>query len=907
VAKLFGSKRRRVLAASVAVLLGYGLAGFLVAPRLLRSALLEQVPKQLGLTASVGAIRLNPFLLQLTVEDLALAEPGGERLVGCGRLGVELAVASLWQRAFVFRHIELESPFVHALVGADGRLNLLQLQPKSANPPAAANESLPRIRIGEFRVARGVVSYEDRSRPAHFTTVLAPINFDLRDFRTDADSGVFTLSAATELGERFNWQGHLGVQPLVSDGELHVAGLQARTVWSGFQDGLGFTVDSGRIDIDARYRFALREAVDLQLDVARIAVSDLAVSPRNADRQPWIKLPQLTVRAATVDLDKRRVHVDSIDLTGLELLTWLEADRTLNLAQLATVSSAPPAAAPPGTPPPPATPWVVDLGEFALLDARISVEDRSQGPGPKFVLAPLSLQVSGASLDLTRAIKLSFDTKIDSGGEMHLSGMVTPQPFAADLELTLGNIGLAALQPYIARQAALTLLDGQLGAHAKIHYGASRPRLTVAANLSVLHLHTVDNALRDDFIAWDRLDVIGLAWSSAPDRLSIERIVAHEPYARVIIEADSTLNAKRILAGPVAPSKSAAAAMPVAINSIEIDSGRANFSDLSISPNFSAGIQALHGTVRGLSSVPTSRAVVDLHGEVDPYAPVAITGDLNLLSPALYTDLALDFRNIELSIFNPYSGKFAGYEITKGKLTTEFKYSIAGRRLDAKHHIIVDQLEFGEKTASKDAVSLPVKLAVALLKDRRGVIDLDLPVGGSLDDPSFKLGPVVWKVLENILVKAVSAPFALLGSLFGGGPDLQFIDFRPGSAELDAAGLAKLDKIVKALQERPQLKLEVPIAALPDLDREGLVEARFREVLASVPPAAKADPAALLALKSAIVIEPAALKELAEQRALRLQQALLANSGLDPERVFLVANAKIKQQDESVRLELSLQ
>ena len=142
---------------------------------------------------------------------------------------------------------------------------------------------------------------------------------------------------------------------------------------------------------------------------------------------------------------------------------------------------------------------------------------------------------------------------------------------------------------------------------------------------------------------------------------------------------------------------------------------------------------------------------------------------------------SMSFRNIELSIFNPYSGKFAGYDISKGKLTTELHYKVEGRKLDAQHHIIIDQLEFGDKTASKQAVSLPIKLAVALLKDRNGVIDLNLPVGGSLDDPSFRLAPIIWKVFVNLLEKAVTAPFALLGALFGGGPDLQFIDFKPGA------------------------------------------------------------------------------------------------------------------------------
>ncbi len=355
-----------------------------------------------------------------------------------------------------------------------------------------------------------------------------------------------------------------------------------------------------------------------------------------------------------------------------------------------------------------------------------------------------------------------------------------------------------------------------------------------------------------------------------------------------------------------------------------------------------------------------SRAKVDLHGEVDAFSPVSIVGDVNLFSAVVYTDMALDFRNMELTLFNPYSGKFAGYNITKGKLTTELHYKVEGGKLDAQHHIIVDQLEFGDKTASKDAVSLPVKLAVALLRDRNGVIDLNVPVSGTLDDPQFKVWPIIWKVFVNILEKAVTAPFALLGSLFGGGPDLQFIDFQPGVSGLDAGGADKVKTVVKALAARPQLKIDVPIAWVGDLDRPALVESQFlsqvREAqttkggktaaseaapaLDQMDPSArlelltqlyeknlggepkypdsvtsiKAKPDAIAAksdflskeLRAHITVGDADLKTLGQQRAVVVQQALLTDTQVDPARVFLVANDKAKNQDGKVRLELTL-
>jgi len=472
------------------------------------------------------------------------------------------------------------------------------------------------------------------------------------------------------------------------------------------------------------------------------------------------------------------------------------------------------------------------------------------------------------SLDLAKPVTVSLDTRINGAGSLNVSGDVTPQPLSAQVSLKLDGVDLKAVQPYIAQRTSMSLISGRLSGDGKVRYGAKKPALEFAGNISVADLHTVDNALHDDFVNWDRLDVSGIAFQHDPDRLDIQQVVARKLYARVIIEPDTSLNVKRVLAGPgatvvaapapggapvaatapvpatsrgkaasgkaasskaagSAPPAAASATMPMAIKKIVLHAGQANFADLSVQPNFATGIQSIEGTVLGLSSKVNSRAKVDIHGAVGAFSPVDITGEVNVLSAALYTDLALNFRNMELSIFNPYSGKFAGYNITEGKLTTELHYKVEGRKLDAQHHITVDQLEFGAKTASKDAVSLPIKLAVALLKDRHGVINLDIPVSGTLDDPTFRLGPIIWKVFVNILEKAVTAPFALLGALFGGGPDLQFVDFGPGAADLDSAAADKIRAMVKALNERPQLKIEVPIAWVSELDRPALVEARF--------------------------------------------------------------------------------
>jgi hypothetical protein len=1011
------------IAALAAVLIGlYALAGFWWAPKLLRNALMQEIPKTLGLTPAVGDIRINPFLLQVELNDFSLTDHSGEKLLGFQRFFVNFELSSIWHRAFTFADIELAKPFVNAIVAKDGRINLLELEPKLAAAPAEKKntgaESIPPVRIGSFKVSDGLLSYADRSTPSGFGARLEPINFELKDFTTGMEGGRFKFTGVSKLGERVEWHGHVSVQPVESDGEFQIDGLKVHTLWDYLEDKLNFVVNSGQIDLHSTYKFALKDHVDLHVEVQNIDLQDLTVRPRQGDVD-WVSLPHLSVKDTQLDLAQRHLRVGEIALSGLTLLTWLEKGN-LNLMSLAgprqdSLSAAVPAAPAPQapeakTPLPtvavaqPATPnpaWSVELHKFELRDAKLSAEDRSVKPAAKLLLAPLSITVDDASLDLSKQVDVTLDTSINDAGTLHLRGKVTAQPVSADLQVKLDGIDLTVAQPYINQYTSMTLLAGNLSGDTQLHYGQGKPALGLTGNLSVAKLHTVDNALHEDFISWDRLDVQGLNYQHAPDRLDIDQVTAQKAYARVIIEPDTSINVKRVLAGPgatltvpAAPGSSAAPVavtapapppgsktrarkpaaatpsgavsnapppmpMPMSIKKIVLANSEADFADLTVKPNFATGIQKLQGSVTNLSSKPNSRAKIDLKGQVDPFAPVTISGEVNVLGSTLFTDVEMDFRNIELSTFNPYSGKFAGYNISKGKLTTELHYKVDGRKLNAQHHIVVDQLEFGDKTESKDAVSLPIKLAIALLKNREGVIDLNLPVEGTLDDPSFKLSGVIWKVFVNILEKAVTAPFALLGSLFGGGPDLQFVDFEPGTPDLSPVSLDKVHAIVKALNERPQLKIEVPIAAVKELDAPLLIDMQLKAQIQAMQSAAsgrkKANPAlpfeqldaasrldwlaqlyqkdvgaepkypeevtAIKAkpdllnakidylnreLHSHITVGEAELTALGQARAANLQQALLTDSQIDPSRVFLVANDKAKGEGGKVRLELSL-
>src|SRR6185312_422709 len=322
---------------------------------------------------------------------------------------------------------------------------------------------------------------------------------------------------------------------------------------------------------------------------------------------------------------------------------------------------------------------------------------------------------------------------------------------------------------------------------------------------------------------------------------------------RVVIGRDGSLNLATMLrpvnaapsrapsstpssapSGASSSATSKAPSMPIRIARVELRGSAADFTDLSVQPNFAAAIDGLHGSIVGLSSDPGTRARVQLAGAVNRYAPVSIEGQVNVLSAQTYTDLEMSFQNIDLPLFNPYSGKFAGYSIAQGKLTTQMHYHLENRQLRATHHIVIDQLEFGPATASKQAVPLPIKLAAALLKDRNGVITLDLPVGGSLNDPTFRLGPIVWKVFVGLIRHIVTAPFSWLGSLFGGdGARLAYVDFVPGSAALDDTNAHKLMQLAQALAQRPQLRLDIPLHTESQADDQAIERAALDQAVAA--------------------------------------------------------------------------
>jgi uncharacterized protein involved in outer membrane biogenesis len=932
---------RRLAIALVLLVAVYTAVGFWLVPYIARAAIEKYVVQGLHRQVAIKEITFNPFTLTATVTGFALAEADNTPIASFDLLRINAQLSSIVYRAWTFAEVRLDRPNINVLIAEDGTLNLSKLH--SADAPAPESGSavrVPPVRIATFAVRDGRIAFQDRdrSRSSPFTTTLAPLEFTLTDFRTAADfQNAYSFEGTTLAGERLAWSGQFSIQPLGSTGRFQTSNLKASTIASYLGDSLGFDLRSGSLDVEGEYRALVGDKLLLNVDLPTSKLHDVAIGPKGEkESAPWISLPAVELSRTSLALQDRRITVEGIQVENPKLGIWREADGRLNLASL--VNPSPESATSSQT----SADWSVSVGTLAIRAASIEAEDRMVEPTAKLSLTPLSVTVSGYSTKPDTVMKMDLNSGTGDAGRISAQGDVTLEPFAANLSVDVAGFELPPLQPYLAESTALQLASGKVSLKGALKMGeasvGSQSHLDLAGDVVVANVAIRDKASAQNLINWESVEAKGVSYSQNPDRLEIQQVEAHRPYARVIISEERSLNIAAALTPRVSvrshpasahvASASAAKPMPVRIRSTGIQDGSMDFSDRSVEPNFSATIVGLTGGVSGLSSDEASRADVKLAGTVDRYAPVDITGRVNLLSAALFTDVAANFHNMELTTFNPYSGKYAGYSISKGKVSTELHYKVDNRRLDAQHHIVLDQLEFGAATESKYKVPLPIRLAAALLKDRHGIIDINLPVSGSLDDPEFRVGPIVWKAFVGLMEKAVTSPFRLMGSLFGRGEEIGFVDFIPGSATLTSEQKDKLATLAKGLIERPQLRLDIPLRTVSAADDDVLTSSQLDAALAALLPSAGATAVVtqeqrLTALTQLYqqqfsggpVFPPAATPEadtvgphiaflekelqsrftpttdqrvqLARSRADVVQEAVLANTEISSERVFL--------------------
>jgi hypothetical protein len=875
----------------------YGAIGFLVVPPIARSQAEDALRESFGRAARIGEVRVNPFVLSVTVRDFSLPDRDGSPFVELDELHVDFQLSSVFRRAFTFSEIRVVAPFVHVEIQPDGNLNFADLlepaDTAEAEPEASDAGGPPPLLVSVARVERGRILFSDLSHETPFEHEIEPLDVELRDFGTRPDDeSPYSFTATTGAGETLAWEGKVSVVPLYSEGRFALTGIRPRTGWLYVQDDVFFEVVDGTVDVEGRYALDARGGLEANLDEGAVRLRDLTVADRDTDA-PVVTVPELDVLGIAIAYPEQTVRVESVTVTGGRYHMLRLEDGSLRIEQLARMrasgadAQAPdaadegPVAAGDGEPPgaargatddqapsampapapaatPPTAPWRLEIDEIALGGLRFELEDRSTTPPAELTVDPLSVRVRGLSTDPARPIDVSVELGLREEGRLSLEGPVVASPLDVALRVSAARVDLRPFEPYWTPRLAVDLASGRLGIDGRLRVrdagDAAAPRIDFSGDARVDALRTLDRRLSTDLLSWSALELTALSFTLEPTAFSLDRLTLKEPAVHVVVAPDGTTNLATVtVASPgdapdSAPAEAPAApggqeSVPVALGVIELVQGSVDFEDRTIAPRFSTGLAKLSGTIEGLSSDPDARAKVALQGELDGATPVEIAGVLSPLSSEPYLDLRLAFDNFELTPFSPYSGRFLGRSIARGKLFVDLAWVLDHDVLVGENEIFFDQFTLGESVPSEDATDLPVGLAIGLLKDRKGEIHIDLPVRGEIDDPDFSVAGLIGRALRNLILKVATSPFSMMGRLAGSdGDDMKQVDFAPGSGALDAEQSRKIDALAEALAERPALSLELRGSASRAVDGPALQAAaleadlrrrRFRELQSS--------------------------------------------------------------------------
>ncbi len=889
------------------VFLLYTLGGFLGVPWLLERVATKKVA-ELGRTLSFGEIKANPFLLTLQMKNTEMRDTDGTLLFSYDDYFFNLQASSLFRWAWTFREIRLaglQLNWERFAPGDDRFGRLIDSFPVAENAePEPEARPLPRLVIEKLQVINAGMLVTDHLEHGTFGVTLGPIDAEVSHLTTLPDeSGQQQVRIHTASGGEIAWQGSLQLAPLQSAGNVTVKGrilkdfdhylrlfTTARVTGDNLEWGFNYRVEQ----VPGQALSARVDDFHANFDGWKVYLPD--------EPDPLIDLPMLRVNGASLRWPQQELDIASVELQGVRLNLDAAADGTLNLDRLLadfagddtgddtgdeTGTDTSPAPASPGV-----STWQVKLARFSLEQAAVRYRDASTDPVAEVGLQDISLEVAGIDNQPGTRLPVQAAFALASGGAGRFDGEAVVLPeFSTSGRFDLDSLQLPLAQPWVNRLARVTLNSGSLTVNGEVVAGPDQPG-AFRGLVEVAGLEISDQRQQEKLLAWQQLAIERVEVDLAANSIHTSELKFDQPYGRLQIARDKTTN----LDGLMVESAEAEAAEPAAVESaappaitiagFRISDAGLDFSDLSLPLPFAAAIRSLDGTVSTLATNSEEPARMDLEGQVNEFGLARIGGSLNAWDPTGYTDIQMTFRNLEMERITPYTIEFAGWEIDAGRMDLQLDYKINKGQLLGANDIVIREMTVGDKVKNATGTSLPLKFAVALLKDSNGVIDVDLPVEGDLNDPSFRIGGIVWKAIGNLLAKIVTAPFRLLGSLVGvDSEDFGTLRFSAGEAEISPPDRESLLKLAEAMRQRPELKLEVAGTYAREVDTLALQTKQAEQRLATAVSELQGSASELTTDQRRQVMEQLLASSLTAEDLLALQQQHSSiPEGEDPEK-----------------------
>ena len=752
---------------------------------------------------------------------------------------------NLDQQSLVIESVSTDDADFQAWLNAQGVINYQALFPASKTSNNSANKTAAntvdptekpwKIKVNSIALNNFGLTFEDQTVKNPVVFDLKPINFKLTNYTNEAGATApFQLNSGVNKAGSIKLVGDTVIQPFSAKAAVDAKGI-ALEYFQAYVDNLvRLDVIDGKLNINGNVIVAAPEKDKLDVkfkgntEIANLLILDQMLKENGKDKV-LLKMPVFTLQGIDFNLANQELALDSISANNAELEAWLNPEGVINYQTISkteekiilkTVTTA--------LKPQTAT-WKIKVNNMALTNFGLNFEDQTLKKPVGMNLKPINLKLKNYSNKKGVKFPVQLSVGMNKTGLITLKGDTVIEPLSARLDLDVKNIDLEKFQPYFDKFVRLDVIDGALHIDGKVSIAKkAQDKLDIKfkGDTGIASLLTRDQTLHKDLVSWGDLTLKKLDVDLLANRYTAAALVMDKPYARVTINKDKTVNFNDIVISDnskpeklakTAPNKPAGLNKPYfKLGKIQIVDGSSDFSDLSLILPFAAPIKNLDGGASGVSSDQKSTVTVDLKGNAYDLAPVDVKGKI---SPYLGDyNVELNFNGLPMPSVSPYMAQFAGYKIEKGMMTLGLKYNVADKKLTASNSILIDQFELGEKVENPDAVSLPLKLAVALLKDSSGKIKMDVPITGSLDDPKFSVGSIVIDALVNVITKVITSPFNAVASLVGSEKDMSTISFAAGNSALDKQQQAKLDTLSKALKERPVLNIDIKGAAFQEQD-----------------------------------------------------------------------------------------
>jgi hypothetical protein len=851
------NRKKKITIIAGAIIIIYSLIGFFAVPLILESILPDKLSEALNRPVSIKNIRFNPFALTAAVEGLDIKDKNTtDPFVSFDELFVNIQTSSLLKLGLVANEVRLARPDIHLARISENEFNFSDLIPEKKPETEKTEESeVPKkpfqFSISNISIVDGNISFQDDTVQKQHK--ISAINLALPNI-SNFEKYINTYSEPM-ISADFNHAGvsiDIQTKPFKKTREtvvnLSLSGIVIPYYFTYVPENMvGFAITGGSLNVDARVSFLQTDDQPEVTVEGTIGLSDLEILEKNGSR--LFVLSGLQVDMAPSRPMEQQLTLASVKIQSPELSVSRNHDGIINLT---TLGPKPPETTEATETAPaesetaagsgeknqdasePKAPFQLDIEEFLLDTGRILFTDLAATPRTELADAkPVEMSIDDLVITLSRfsnapdkIAEYDIHARINKEAGIAATGQLGITPLFVESDFSLADVKLAWGQPYLPENIRLVIADGKFvtSGHAAVRTTPEGElKTTITGKAAVDTFNSIDPAQKETFLSWATFSFDGIDVATNPLAINMDKILLKDFKNQFIVFNDGASNINKIFVksepaadadqkppGTETPvNREKTAIVPIKIGEVLLDNFDFQFIDKKIEPHFSTHLNLSELRVTGLTSEDFKAADLKAEGKIDEYAPITMDGTINPLQEDLFLDVTCNLSNMELSPLSPYTGKYIGRTIAKGKLSTGIVYKIDKKKITANNRVLLDQFTLGQTVKSPDATNLPVGMAISLLKDRNGEINIDLPISGRTDDPDFGLGKPLLKALTNLIVKASTSPFDLVSSVVGGGEDLRYIEFEPATAAIDDAGGKKLDAIKKLMYERPALKMDI--------------------------------------------------------------------------------------------------